>query len=75
MVSSDSSGSDGEETQPIEGEYEAPGFDGPCPRTRPDGGPTCEHRAGRHDERGICRDCVRGAAAFRLCARPRAQPF
>jgi len=54
----------------LEGEYQGPGYDQPCPRLQPNGRSTCEHSAGFHREDGVCVKCLAGAAKFRPCARP-----
>ena len=55
----------------MEGHYEGPGWDRPCPRLNPNGRPMCAHDAGKHDERGICAACAADPAAeFRACASP-----
>lgn len=55
----------------MEGEYEAPGWDRPCPRLDPNGRSSCEHRASEHAEDGVCITCRDGPSAdFRPCARP-----
>jgi len=55
----------------MEGEYQGPGWDRPCPRLGPNGGPTCEHSAGDHREDGACVRCAESpAASMRPCATP-----
>jgi hypothetical protein len=54
----------------INGEYQGPGYDQPCPRTNKAGEPTCEHSAGFHAPDGVCTKCLAGAAKFRPCAKP-----
>lgn len=55
----------------IRGEYQAPGWDKPCPRLNPNGLSVCEHTADKHDYDFVCSECASSQAAFaRPCAKP-----
>jgi hypothetical protein len=61
----------GPNTSEMEGEYQAPGWDKPCPRFDPNGHSQCEHRASEHAPDGVCAKCADAPAALRRpCSKP-----
>jgi hypothetical protein len=60
----------------VSGEYQAPGWDQPCPRLDLNGHSVCEHVASEHREDGVCAQCESSPAAWaRPCAKPIPEPW